>query len=191
MSDILDVFKKQQALLEGHFLLSSGLHSAKYLQCARVLMDTKVAGDYGARIAAKLKAAGVSPDLVVGPAMGGIVIGHEVARALGATSLFTEREGTEMTLRRGFTIEPGARAVVVEDVVTSGKSTREVIAVLEARGARVVGIGALVDRSSGKHGFEIPFESLLQVQVDTWTAAACPLCASGSEPVKPGSRPKA
>jgi orotate phosphoribosyltransferase len=190
VSDILDSFKKQQALLEGHFLLSSGLHSAKYLQCARIFMDTKLAGDYGARIAERLKTAGVTPDVVVGPAMGGIVIGHEVARAFGARSLFTEREGAEMTLRRGFTIEPGETAVVVEDVVTSGKSTREVIAVLEARGARVIGVGSLVDRSSGKHGFEVPFESLLQVQVDTWTAAACPLCASGSEPVKPGSRPK-
>ena len=189
MSEILDIFKNQQALLEGHFLLSSGLHSAQYLQCARVLMDTKIAGDLGARIAGKLKTAGVVPDVVVGPAMGGIVIGHEVARALGARSIFTEREGTTMTLRRGFTLAPGEKVVVVEDVVTTGKSTREVMAVIESLGARVIGVGSLIDRSGGRHGFEVPFESLTPVAVDTWNAAACPLCAAGSEPVKPGSRP--
>ena len=114
MSEILDVFKKQGALLEGHFLLSSGLHSAQYLQCARVLMDTKLASDFGARVAAKLKAAGIAPDVVVGPAMGGIVIGHEVARAFGARSLFTEREGGVMCLRRGFSLAPGEPVVVVD-----------------------------------------------------------------------------
>ncbi len=191
MSEILDVFKKQGALLEGHFLLSSGLHSAQYLQCARVLMDTKLASDFGARVAAKLKAAGIAPDVVVGPAMGGIVIGHEVARAFGARSLFTEREGGVMCLRRGFSLAPGETVVVVEDVVTTGKSTREVMQVIEATGAKVIGVGSLIDRSAGKHGFEVPFESLAIVNVDTWTAASCPLCAAGSEPVKPGSRPKA
>ena len=191
MSDILDIFKRQGALLEGHFLLSSGLHSAQYLQCARVLMDTKIASDFGARVASKLGAAGVVPDVVVGPAMGGIVIGHEVARAFGARSLFTEREGTTMTLRRGFSLASGEKVVVVEDVVTTGKSTREVMQVIEATGAKVIGVGSLIDRSGGKHGFEVPFESLLTVNVDTWPAASCPLCASGSQPVKPGSRPKA
>ena len=191
MSEILDVFKKQGALLEGHFLLSSGLHSAQYLQCARVLMDTKLASDFGARVAAKLKAAGIAPDVVVGPAMGGIVIGHEVARAFGARSLFTEREGTTMTLRRGFSLAPGEKVVVVEDVVTTGKSTREVIQVIEAGGAKVIGVGSLIDRSGGKHDFEVPFESLAAVSVDTWPAASCPMCAAGSEPIKPGSRPKA
>ena len=191
MSEILDIFKKQGALLEGHFLLSSGLHSAQYLQCARVLMDTKLASDFGARVAAKLKAAGIAPDVVVGPAMGGIVIGHEVARAFGARSLFTEREGGVMCLRRGFSLAPGETVVVVEDVVTTGKSTREVMQVIEATGAKVIGVGSLIDRSAGKHGFEVPFESLAIVNVDTWTAASCPLCAAGSEPVKPGSRPKA
>lgn len=191
MSDILDIFKFQGALLEGHFLLSSGLHSAQYLQCARVLMDPKIASDLGSKLSEKLHAAGLAPGVVVGPAMGGVVIGHEVARAMGARSLFTEREGTTMTLRRGFTLEPGENVVVVEDVVTTGKSTREVIAVIEAAGAKVVGVGSLVDRSGGLHGFEVPFESLLTISVDTWGAAACPLCAAGSEPVKPGSRPKA
>ena len=191
MSDILDIFKRQGALLEGHFLLSSGLHSAQYLQCARVLMDTRIASDLGGRVAAKLRASGVVPDVVVGPAMGGIVIGHEVARAFGARSLFTEREGTVMTLRRGFSLAAGEKVLVVEDVVTTGKSTREVMAVIEGLGARVIGVGSLVDRSGGKHGFEVPFEALLTVNVDTWPASACPLCASGSEAIKPGSRPKA
>jgi len=191
VSDILDIFKRQGALLEGHFLLSSGLHSAQYLQCARVLMDTSVASDLGARVATKLKTLGVVPDVVVGPAMGGIVIGHEVARAFGARSLFTEREGTSMSLRRGFSLAPGEKVVVVEDVVTTGKSTREVMAVIEGTGARVIGVGSLVDRSGGKHGFEVPFEALLTVNVDTWPAASCPLCAAGSEATKPGSRPKA
>ena len=191
MSDILNVFKRLGALLDGHFLLSSGLHSGQYLQCARVLMDTKIASDLGARLAAQLMAAGVTPDVVVAPAMGGIVVGHEVARGFGCRSLFTEREGATMTLRRGFTLAPGETVVVVEDAVTTGKSTREVIAVVEAAGAKVIGIASLVDRSSGKAGFEIPFETLLRITAETWGAAACPLCAAGSVAVKPGSRPAA
>jgi orotate phosphoribosyltransferase len=189
VSEILEILKRQGALLEGHFLLSSGLHSAQYLQCARVLMDTKIASDLGGRLAAQLKASGVNPDVVVAPAMGGIVVGHEVARGLGVRSIFTERDGGAMTLRRGFTLEPGENVVVVEDVVTTGKSTREVIAVVEASGARVVGIASLVDRSAGKAGFEVPFESLMKIAVDAWAAGACPLCAAGSTPQKPGSRP--
>ena len=191
MSGILDIFKKQGALLEGHFLLSSGLHSPQYLQCARVLMDTRIASDLGARLAALLKAAGVHPNVVVAPAMGGVVVGHEVARGFGCRSLFTEREGTTMTLRRGFTLERGETVVVVEDVVTTGKSTREVLAVVEAAAAKVVGVASLVDRSSGQAGFEVPFEALLRIGVETWCASACPLCAAGSVAVKPGSRPAA
>lgn len=191
MSGILDIFKKQGALLEGHFLLSSGLHSPQYLQCARVLMDTRIASDLGARLAALLKAAGVHPNVVVAPAMGGIVVGHEVARGFGCRSLFTEREGTTMTLRRGFTLERGETVVVVEDVITTGKSTREVVAVVEAAAAKVVGVASLVDRSSGQAGFEVPFEALLRIAVETWSASACPLCAAGSVAVKPGSRPAA
>ena len=190
MSDILDLFKRQGALLEGHFLLSSGLHSAQYLQCARVLMDTKIASDLGAQLASRLRAVPVVPQVVVAPAMGGIVVGHEVARGFGCRSIFTEREGASMTLRRGFSLEKGETVVVVEDVVTTGKSTREVMAVVEAAGARVIGVAALVDRSGGRHGFEVPFESLLVMAVETWSASACPLCAAGAEAVKPGSRPR-
>ncbi|MEO8359275.1 MAG: orotate phosphoribosyltransferase [Vicinamibacteria bacterium] len=189
MSDILDIFKFQGALLEGHFVLSSGLHSAQYLQCARVLMDPTIASELGGQLAEKLQTKGLAPAVVIGPAMGGVVIGHEVARALGSRSMFTEREGTAMTLRRGFALQPGEGVLVVEDVVTTGKSTREVFSVIEAAGAHVVGVGSLVDRSSGRHGFEVPFESLLPIAVETWNASACPLCASGSDAVKPGSRP--
>ncbi len=189
MSDILEIFKRQEALLEGHFLLSSGLHSAQYLQCARVLMDPKIAGELGSRLVARLKGAGVTPDVVVGPAMGGLIIGHEVARAFGCRSIFTERDGGTMTLRRGFSLAPGETVVIVEDVVTTGKSTREVAQVVEAAGARVIGLASLVDRRSGRADFEVPFESLLKIAVETWSAAACPLCAAGSEATKPGSRP--
>lgn len=191
VSEFLDIFKRQGALLEGHFVLSSGLHSARYLQCARVLMDTKIASDLGSRLAGQLEARGVVPDVVIAPALGGIVVGHEVARGFGCRSLFTEREVAGMTLRRGFTLEPGEKAVVVEDVVTTGKSTREVMAVVEAAGARVIGVGSLVDRSSGQAGFEVPFEALLRIAVDTWDASSCPLCAAGSVAKKPGSRPSA
>jgi len=128
---------------------------------------------------------------VVAPVMGGIVVGHEVARGFGCRSIFTEREGTSMTLRRGFTLEKDEAVVIVEDVVTTGKSTREVIAVVEAVGGGVIGIASLVDRSGGKNGFLVPFESLLKIAVDSWSAAACPLCAAGSVAVKPGSRPGA
>jgi orotate phosphoribosyltransferase len=189
VSEILDVFRRQGALLEGHFLLSSGLHSAQYLQCARVLMDTAIASDLGGRLAARLQAVGVAPDVVIAPALGGIVIGHEVARGFGCRSLVTEREGTIMTLRRGFTLKRGEAVVVVEDVVTTGQSTREVIAVVEAAGARVVGAASLVDRSSGKVHFEVPFETLLRIEVETWSPEACPLCEAGSVAAKPGSRP--
>jgi orotate phosphoribosyltransferase len=189
VNDILDIFKRQGALLDGHFLLSSGLHSGQYLQCARVLMDPRIASDLGARLASRLLAGGVSPDVVVAPAMGGIVVGHEVARGFGCRSIFTEREGSTMTLRRGFALAAGEKVVIVEDVVTTGKSTGEVIRVVEEAGARVIGVAALVDRSSGKAGFEVPFEALLEISVDTWSAGACPLCASGSAAIKPGSRP--
>ncbi len=190
VSEILDIFKRQGALLEGHFLLSSGLHSAQYLQCARVLMDTKIASDLGARLASRLRERiQRTPDVVVAPALGGVVVGHEVARGFGSRSLFTEREGTTMTLRRGFTLSPGEAVVVVEDVVTTGKSTREVMAVVEAAGATVIGVASLVDRSSGNAGFEIPFEALLTINVETWGAGSCPLCAAGSVAIKPGSRP--
>jgi orotate phosphoribosyltransferase len=187
---VLDIFIERGALLDGHFLLSSGLHSPRYLQCARVLMDPRVATDLGRALADQLREAvqGVQPGAVVAPALGGVLVAHEVARAFGCRGLFTERQEGVMTLRRGFAIEPGEPVVVVEDAVTTGKSTREVLDAMTVQGARVLAVGCLVDRSFGNVDFGVPHRSLLRVEVPTYPADACPLCASGSRPVKPGSR---
>lgn len=189
--ELLDLFRQRGALLDGHFLLSSGLHSPKYLQCARVLMDPPIASRLGAELAAALrpKLGGVVADVVVAPALGGVIVGHEVARALGCRGLFTERQEGGMTLRRGFTLAVGEKAVVVEDVITTGKSTREVIEVVQAQGAQVVAVGSLVDRSGGEADLGVGRASLLAIEVPTYTQEQCPLCAAGSRPEKPGSRP--
>ncbi len=179
------------ALKHGHFLLSSGLHSPAYVQCALLLSEPRRARQVGAELAAALRALGVEPESVLAPALGGIVIGHEVAAALGVPFRFVERDGAVLALRRGFAFESGERIVVVEDVVTTGRSTLETAAVAAAAGATVVAIGAILDRSGGEHGFAVPFASLLTLDLPTWRAEECPLCASGSTPVKPGSRPKA
>jgi orotate phosphoribosyltransferase len=188
--DLLSVFKSRDALLEGHFLLSSGLHSSRYLQCALVLMDPPLATRLGRELAAALEPAlgAVHPTAVVAPALGGVLVAHEVARAFSCRGLFTERQEGVMTLRRGFTLGPDEPVVVVEDVITTGGSTREVMEAAAARGARVVAVGSLVDRSGGKVELGVPRRSLLSLDVPTYAADACPLCASGSTPVKPGSR---
>jgi orotate phosphoribosyltransferase len=187
---LLALFQQREALLEGHFLLSSGLHSARYLQCARVLMDpplaSRLAGELALRVRATIGEAPVGA--VVAPAMGGIVIGHEMGRALGCRALFTEREGGEVTLRRGFALERGETVVVVEDVVTTGLSTREVVEAVRSRGARPVAAAALVDRSGGRAELGVPLHALMRLDVPTWPAGSCPLCAAGGTPVKPGSR---
>jgi orotate phosphoribosyltransferase len=188
--DLLGLFQERQALLEGHFLLSSGLHSARYLQCARVLMDPPLAGRLAEELARRVRATigGDPPQAVVSPAIGGIVIGHEMGRALGCRALFTEREAGQVTLRRGFTLEEGERVVVVEDVVTTGLSTREVVEAVRGRGARPVAAAALVDRSGGRAELGVPLHALLHLDVPTWPTESCPLCAQGGTPVKPGSR---
>jgi len=179
------------ALLRGHFLLSSGLHSPGYVQCALLLADPRRARAAGTELAAALGALGVVADSVLSPALGGVIVGHEVAAALGVPFRFTEREGSEMRLRRGFALAAGERVVVVEDVVTTGKSTLETAAVAEAAGARPVAIGSIIDRSAGRHGFRVPFASLLALDLPTWPAEICPLCREGAGPaVKPGSRPQ-
>src|SRR6185295_10329605 len=191
MNDLLGVFVERGALLEGHFLLSSGLHSPRYLQCARVLMDPVLATRLGAALGALLgPALAARPaTAVVSPALGGVVIGQEVARALGVNALFTEREAGKMTLRRGFRLGTPDVVVVVEDVVTTGGSTREVIDVVRQRGGAVAAAAALVDRSgSAGAGLPVPLHSLLQIDVPTWAAEDCPLCAKGGTAVKPGSR---
>ncbi|MFZ5788194.1 MAG: orotate phosphoribosyltransferase [Acidobacteriota bacterium] len=175
------------AYLEGHFKLSSGLHSPRYLQCALYLMEPSRAEAAGRQLGARLRQA--AAQLVASPALGGVVIGHEVARALGVPFVFTERQEGAMTLRRGFAIEPGARVLVVEDVITTGGSTREVMDVVKARGGVIVGVGAIVNRSGQENPFApLPFSALLTVDVPTYPPESCPLCASGRPVVKPGSR---
>jgi orotate phosphoribosyltransferase len=187
---LLRLFEERAALLQGHFLLTSGLHSPRYLQCARVLMDPALATRLGAALGERLLAlcGGRPPGAVVAPALGGVLVAHEVARALGCRGLFTERQEGAMTLRRGFSLDHGEPVVVVEDVITTGGSTREVMAAVVAAGARVLAVGSLVDRSGGAADLGVPRTSLLELEVETYPADACPLCAAGSKPEKPGSR---
>lgn len=190
-ASVLKLFQDRGALLEGHFLLSSGLHSSRYLQCARVLMDPPLATALGAALAERLRSllAQDAPSVVVAPALGGVLVAHEVARAFGCRGLFTERQDEQMVLRRGFALEADEPVAVVEDVVTTGGSTREVIDAVRARGGRVLVAGSLVDRSGGKVDLGVPWRSLLELEVPSWEAAACPLCAAGGVAEKPGSRP--
>jgi len=189
--DLLAELEDCGALRRGHFLLSSGLHSPAYVQCALYLQVPERARRAGAAIARRMNGLGARADSVLSPALGGVVIGHEVAAALGVPFRFAERDGTAMALRRGFALAEGERVVVVEDVVTTGKSTLETAALAEMAGARVVGIGSIIDRSCGRHGFTVPYGALLELDLPTWAAASCPLCAEGSVAVKPGSRPSA
>jgi orotate phosphoribosyltransferase len=189
----MDLFEETGAYLRGHFRLTSGLHSGEYLQCAKVLAWPPHAERLGRELAAELrKLTGSSAiQTVVSPAIGGIVIGHEVARALNARALFTERDAStnEMVLRRGFSVEPGEIAVVVEDVVTTGGSTKEVVRALQAAGVSVLAAGSIIDRSEGKADVGVPRVALQTLQVQAWQPDACPLCQQGLPVVKPGSRP--
>ncbi|RJP17426.1 MAG: orotate phosphoribosyltransferase [Candidatus Abyssobacteria bacterium SURF_5] len=183
---VLEMFEKRGALLSGHFQLTSGLHSDRYLQCALVLQYPETAGELGAAIAAKFQ--GDEIDCVVGPAVGGIVIAHEVGRELGARVMFCEREAGSMKLRRGFAIAGNERALVVEDVTTTGGSVREVMSALEKAGAVIVGVGAIIDRSGGGIKFGVPFKPLAKLEVSTFEPRSCPLCKQGLPLSKPGSR---
>ena len=188
---VLELLRREDALLEGHFLLSSGLRSDRYVQCALALCQPSVADELARGLAAQLKARGFEFDVVVGPAMGAVVWAQEMGRALGTRALFTERVDGEMALRRGFRIEQGERVLVVEDVVTTGKSAKEVIRLLQSMGAEVVAVGSIVNRSGGNPfgdvGLEL--ESLVRVDARTWSAEETPAEFAGTEPVKPGSRP--
>jgi len=190
VTDLLALFKERGAVLDGHFVLSSGLHSPRYVQCARVLMDPALATRLGTDLARALEGAlgAAKPGAVVAPALGGVLVAHEVARAFGCRGLFTERQDGAMTLRRGFELGRGEKVVVVEDAITTGKSTREVMDAVRARGAEPMAVGSLVDRSAGELDFGVPRRSLLRLEVPTWEAAVCPLCAAGAKPEKPGSR---
>ena len=183
---VIDQFRTTGALLEGHFQLSSGLHSTVYLQCALVLQFPEKAEAFGRAIAEKFQGQGIQ--LVVSPAIGGIVIGHEVARALGARFVWTERDAGQMTLRRGFTVSPGEKTLVVEDVVTTGGSTRDTIDALTKAGADVVAATSIIDRSAGSADVGVPLTSLASLKVLSVEAAVCDACKLGEPAVKPGSR---
>lgn len=189
----MDLFEETGAYLRGHFRLTSGLHSGEYLQCAKVLAVPQYAERLGRELAEQLRRliTGAPVDLVVSPAMGGIIIGHEVARALGVRAFFTERDAAtnQMTMRRGFEIAPGESVIVVEDVVTTGGSTREVVKVLETAGAKVLAAGSIIDRSGGKADVGVRRVALHELNPVTWTSEECPLCKEGQPVVKPGSRP--
>ena len=186
---VLDEFRDAEALLEGHFILSSGLHSRTYLQCARVLMDTKRAARLAEALVAKIKATAEGPiEAVVAPAMGGLIIGHEVARALGVDSMFLERVDGEFTLRRGFHLGDKPNVVMIEDIVTTGLSSREAIAAIGAHGGHVVGAGCLIDRSGGTADIGVNLSSLAAISVETFSADDVPEDLSDIPAVKPGSR---
>lgn len=184
---VLDLFRQTGAYLSGHFRLTSGLHSPEYLQCAKVLQYPQHAEAMGRALAAAMQ---VKPDVVVSPAMGGLIIGHEVARAFGVRHIFTERDADrKMVLRRGFAITPGEKVVVIEDVITTGGSSVEVIELLRSMGATVIAAGSVIDRSGGKADLGVPRAALATLTVTAAEQAQCPLCAKGVPVEKPGSRP--
>lgn len=192
--DVLKIFEENEALLKGHFRLTSGLHSGRYLQCALALQHPAVAEKLCAELAEKAED---DPnmgriDLVIAPALGGVIVAHEVARALGARAIFAERQEKTMTLRRGFQIKPGERCLVVEDVITTGGSTREVMEVVALHGGVTVGVGSLIDRSLNASGdavdLGVPRHALAALEVPTYKPEECPMCREGSTPIKPGSR---
>lgn len=184
--EVIQRFRETGALLEGHFILTSGLHSEIYLQCALVLQQPRQAEEFGRDIAEQFQTEAIQS--VASPAIGGLIVGHEVARALGARFIWTEREAGKMVLRRGFSVSPGERILVVEDVVTTGGSTRETVAALQANGANVVGAASIIDRSSGKAEVGVPRIALATLKVASVDPADCEACRRGEPAVKPGSR---
>ena len=183
---IFEHFMTTNALLKGHFVLSSGLHSSKYLQCALALQRPEDADRFGAQLAEKFR--GVHIDTVASPAIGGLIIGLAVARALNVRFIWTERENGQMTLRRGFSVREGEKILVVEDVITTGGSTKECMSALTAGGAAIVGAAAIIDRSNGSSDVGVPMESLAVLDVKSYRPEECPLCAAGETAYKPGSR---
>jgi orotate phosphoribosyltransferase len=184
--ELLNLYRQSGALLEGHFRLTSGLHSPGYLQCALVLQHPAHAEALGRAIADRVR--DLRPTVVLSPALGGVVIGQEVGRALGVRAIFAERQDGKLSLRRGFTLDASDRVLVVEDVMTTGGSTRETIEVAKAAGGQVIGTASIVDRSGGTIRFDVPFSSLLDIALPTYEPDKCPLCAQGLPVVKPGSR---
>jgi orotate phosphoribosyltransferase len=189
-SDVLQLFRDSGALLEGHFLLSSGLHSTGYLQCALVLQHPQHAGRLGQALADQARGAGLEVDVVLSPAMGGLIIGHETGRALGVRAIFAERQEGALVLRRGFALRPGERVLIVEDVVTTGKSTMETAEAARAAGAVVVGAASIIDRGGGRD-LPVPYVSLAAVDFPTFPSDQVPESLRDVPAVKPGSRPGA
>lgn len=185
--ELLDLFRRSGALLDGHFRLTSGLHSPGYLQCALVLQYPEHAEALGRAIADRTR--DLRASVVLSPALGGVVIGQEVGRALGVRAMFAERQDGVLTLRRGFVLGGSDRVLVIEDVLTTGGSTRETMQVARAAGATVVGAASIVNRGGGKVGFDVPCAALLDIALPTYDPGTCPLCAQGLPVVKPGSRP--
>ena len=188
----MDIFEQTGAYLHGHFRLTSGLHSPEYLQCAKVLAYPKYAEEFGRELTKRLNRVleGAPVDVVVSPAIGGLIIGHEVARAANARALFAERDPStkEMALRRGFEIKPGEKTIVIEDVVTTGGSTKEVVNLLRGLGANVLAAGSIIDRSGGRAEVGVPRVALESLEVVAYNPDECPLCREGKPVVKPGSR---
>lgn len=185
---VIEILKEAGVLLEGHFRLTSGRHSNKYLQCAKIFRNTKYSEELCAALAEQFANDGV--DVVIGPAMGAVQMAYEVSRHLKCENFFAEREADgKMALRRGFEVKPGMKVLLVEDVVTTGGSVKEVLELVKAAGADVVGIGSIVDRTGGKIDFGVPFKAVISVEVESWEPENCPLCKEGKlELVKPGSR---
>lgn len=184
---VLEILKQAGVLLEGHFLLTSGRHSNNYLQCAKIFQNYRYAEELCGALAEQFRDDRV--DIVIGPAMGAVQMAYEVSRHLHCRNFFTEREDGRMTLRRGFQVKPGERVLLVEDVITTGGSVKEVYELVRGMGAEVVGIGSIVNRSGGKADFPVPFKFVIDVDVQSWTPEECPLCKSGAPaPYKPGSR---
>ncbi|MDR3050027.1 MAG: orotate phosphoribosyltransferase [Elusimicrobiota bacterium] len=186
--EVKQLFEKNKALLSGHFKLSSGLHSDAYFQSALILQYPNEAEKLGAEIAALVKSENIKIDTVVSPALGGLIIGQEVARSLGVRAIFTERVDGQVMLRRGFSVVKDEKILVVEDVITTGLSTREVINAIQEQGAKAAAVASLVDRSAGKADFGVPKFSLLTLEVKSYKESDCPMCKLGAAAVKPGSR---
>ncbi len=183
---VLEIFARTGVLLEGHFRLTSGLHAAKYLQCAQLLQYPNEAGPLCEQLADYFRDAGAT--VVAGPATGGIILAYEVAKALGVKNIFGERENGVMTFRRGFKVEPGDKVLVLEDVVTTGGSVKELMECVRQAGAEVIGVASLVNRSGGRVDFGVPFKSLVTLDIPTFQPDDCPMCKAGSVAYKPGSR---
>ncbi len=187
---VMEILKEAGVLLEGHFRLTSGKHSNQYLQCAKIFRNTKYSEELCSALAEEFQGQGV--EVVIGPALGAVQMTYEVSRWLKCENFFAERENGVMTLRRGFAFRPGQKVLVVEDVVTTGGSVREVMNIVREQGGEIVGVGAIVDRTGGKVDFGVPFHAVISLDVESWEPEDCPLCKAGAPaPIKPGSRPQA